>query len=110
MEDMRRKRLKQVIASAERTGRYWKQDMIRRHKNICVYGLGRFFADVFADRNFKELFHVNYLSDADPKKWGQKYEGIECMNPAGLKDIEDLAVIIMLGNTLEAEQKFIEGG
>ena len=84
--------------------------MIRRHKNVCVYGLGKFFADVFADRNFKEIFHVNYLSDADPGKWGKKYEGIECIEPAKLKDIEDLAVIIMLGNTLDVEQKFIKGG
>lgn len=110
MEDMLRNRLVQITASARETGRYWKQDMIRRHKNVCVYGLGKFFADVFADRNFKEIFHVNYLSDADPGKWGKKYEGIECIEPAKLKDIEDLAVIIMLGNTLDVEQKFIKGG
>ncbi len=110
MEDLQRNRLTQVIASAKKTGRYWKQDMIRRHKNVCVYGLGKFFADVFEDRNFKETFHVNCLADADSGKWGKKYCGIECIAPSELKDIEDLAVIIMLGNTLDVEQKFIRGG
>lgn len=109
MEDLRN-RLTQIIESAKKTGRYWKQDMIRRHKNVCVYGLGKFFADVFEDRNFKEKFHVNYLADADSGKWGNKYYGIECIAPSRLKDIEDLAVIIMLGNTLDVEQKFIGGG
>ena len=86
--------------------------MIKSHKNVCVYGLGKFFDDVFEERNFKSLFGVNYLSDSNPEKLRggvTDYKDIEFISPDKLKDIEDLIVIILIGgDTTEIQNKFLE--
>lgn len=100
-------RLEAIIQSAKISKRYCKQAMIRSHQNICVYGLGKFFQDVFEDRGFKEKLGVNYLSDADECKWRKKFCGIECVPPDTLKSIEDLVVIILIGGDITTlEQQF----
>lgn len=101
-------RLEEIVEHAKISGSYCKQTMIDKYKNVCVYGLGKLFNDTFEDRNLKQLFHVNYLSDIDKNKWGKTFYGIECINPEELKDIEDLIVILLIGYAEDVRKQFEE--
>lgn len=106
-----RDKLCKVIEMAKLSGRYCKQTMIQAHKNVCVYGLGKLFEDTFEDRDMAKRFHVNYLSDSDAQKLrGGGYKGIAYISPDKLKEIDDLIVILMVRNTTELEQQFLNWG
>ncbi len=112
-ESLLRENLIHIIERAKKTSGYCKQAMIRSHKNVCVYGLGKFFEDVFEERNFKNRFGVNYLSDRDENKWGKTIYGIETVPPETLRSIPDLVVIILIGmgeGTVELEEQFLRWG
>lgn len=102
-----RERLNAIIQSAKSSKRYCKQTWVRSFNNVCIYGLGKFFRDVFEDRELKKKLGVNYLSDADQSKWHQMFYGIECVPPEHLKGVKDLVVIVLIGgDTKEVEKKF----
>lgn len=109
-KEIKKQRLKSVIASAMETKRYCLQSMINMHKNVVCYGLGGVFNDIFLERNLKEKCHVNYLSDADNNKWGMKYYEIICIEPEQIKKLDDVIVIICINNSDEAEQMFSSWG
>lgn len=107
MEKDMRERLNAIIQSAKSSKRYCKQTWVRSFNNVCIYGLGKFFRDVFEDRELKKKLGVNYLSDADQSKWHQMFYGIECVPPEHLKGVKDLVVIVLIGgDTKEVEKKF----
>lgn len=65
------------------------------HKNICIFGTGNMFRGC-ANPEFVERFE--YVSDNNPKTWGKYYQGKLCVSPTKLKEIDDVAVLIMIGN------------
>lgn len=110
-ESLLREKLIHIIERAKETSGYCKQAMIHSHKNVCVYGLGKFFEDVFEERDFKNRFGVNYLSDRDENKWGKTICQIETVPPESLKSVPDLVVIILLGgDTIVPEEQFLRWG
>ena len=98
-------RMEKIVSYAIENDTFNKARMVENAKNVCVFGLGTFFKEAFASKKVKENYHVNWLSDNDPAKWGKKVQGLPIVSPEKLKDIEDLVVIIMVGNPSPIEKQ-----
>ena len=77
---------------------YDRQTKVRRRfneaKNICIFGIGEFFYDCSEHPGFD----FQYVSDNDKSKWGKFFKGKLCVPPEELVKIEDVVVLIMVGN------------
>jgi len=102
--------LKQSIDYAITHSSFNKALLVTQAENVCVFGLGKFFQDVFVSKNMKEKYKVNLLSDNDPEKWGKVFYGIECVPPERLKEYKNLVVIITIGNPVLVENQLNEMG
>ncbi|NLK73097.1 MAG: FkbM family methyltransferase [Clostridiales bacterium] len=79
----------------------WRDTL--KKKNVCAFGLGKFFDDTH-ERLFK-MCDVKYLCDNDHYKVHhfseiEKFQkmGIKCIYPHQLKEINDIFVIAVVGN------------
>lgn len=64
------------------------------HKNICIFGTGEFFEDC------ADMEHVNrfeYVGDNNPERWGKLFKGRRCLSPTEIAEMDDIAVLIMIG-------------
>ncbi len=66
---------------------------IRTAKNVCIYGAGGFFEGY---HGYLERF--DYVCDSNKNKWGTLIFGKKCISIDEMLKLEDLVVIIMLGN------------
>lgn len=82
-----------------------KANVVRRAKNVGVFGLGKFFHDSFVDNLLNLNIKVDVLADNNPAKWGKEYFGLKVVPPCELKEYEDLIVIIMLGDPIPVEEQ-----
>lgn len=98
-------RMETIVRYAIENDTFKKARMVENAKNVCVFGLGTFFKEAFESKKVKENYHVNLLSDNDPTKWGQEEQGLPIVSPEKLKDMEDLVVIIMVGNPSPIEKQ-----
>ncbi|MHC1749828.1 MAG: FkbM family methyltransferase [Cellulosilyticaceae bacterium] len=98
-------RLKQALKKASIDGGFNKVNVVNDKKNICVFGLGKYFEDAFVRDDMKKRYHVNFLCDNDCNKWGKEYYGIKVISPTELKNIPNLLVIIMIGNANPIEKQ-----
>lgn len=77
-------------------------NIVDSSENVVVFGLGRYFEEAFERQNVKERFHVRWLCDNNPEKWGKTFHGLLCLSPAELKDMtqqgKNPVVLIMLGD------------
>lgn len=64
------------------------------HKNICIFGTGEFFEDC-ADLEHVQRFE--YVGDNNPDRWGKLFKGRKCLSPNEIAEMEDIAVLIMIG-------------
>jgi len=70
-----------------------KKDL-QAHKNVCVFGTGEFFRDC-ADEEHHLTFQ--YVGDNNPSNWGKYFKGKKCLSPQEIAKIEDVVVIIIIG-------------
>lgn len=56
---------------------FTKTDIVKHAKNVCVYGLGKYFEDAFVRQNIQQRFGVNYLCDGNPERL--EYLRQECL-------------------------------
>ena len=93
-----------------------KERILEKRKNICIYGLGKYFEDAFIRQHIKERFHVTHLCDSDKEQREKiikdsRYGDLQVVSPENLIDLDDLAIIFMLGdprgamNTVKAALK-----
>lgn len=61
-------------------------------RNVCIFGLGQFFEDCA-----NHIDRYDCVSDNDPGKWGKQFNGRLCVPPSELTGLEDLVVVIMIG-------------
>ncbi|WP_026888270.1 FkbM family methyltransferase [Clostridium beijerinckii] len=89
---------------------YDRQIKVRKRfseaKNICIFGTGEFFDDCSEHPGFT----FKYVSDNDESKWGMTFKGKLCVPPKELAKIEDLVVLIMVGNYLPISKQLTEIG
>lgn len=96
--------LKNAIDYAVKSGGFSKMNLAESSDIVCAYGLGRFFNEAFLQWEFKEKMHVNILCDSDKAKWGQKFEGLQCISPEELfllNNQKKVLVIPFIGNPSE---------
>ncbi|MBN7573062.1 hypothetical protein C1H57_00405 [Clostridium sp. 2-1] len=108
--------LKNAIEYAAITGSFDKRNIIDSSENVCVFGLGRYFEEAFEQQNVKERFHVNLLCDNNKEKLeevsnrGGYFKGIECVSLNELSHMNNVAIILMLGDPRSAETQLRELG
>ena len=90
--------LSKSVSFACEKGSYSPIKICASAKNVCVFGLGRFFQEAFETWNFKEKFQVNLLSDNNSSKWGQTINNLPCVSPMELSKFDDLIVIPLVGD------------
>ena len=102
------KQIEEAFDYAASTGSFNKLNIIDNAKHVCVFGLGRYFQSV------QKRFKVTYLCDNNPMKLAEisanlKFgTGLKCISPAELANLEDVIVIIMLGDPRSAEKQLDE--
>lgn len=64
------------------------------HKNVCIFGTGEFFEDCATQEH---LTRFEYVSDNNPACWGKEFKGRKCLSPQELSEMDDVGVLIMIG-------------
>ncbi len=77
-----RDELIQSINYAIKTGSFNKKRWVNSFKNVCVFGLGKYFDETFVQQNVQKRYNVNLLCDNNPKKLKTTY-GISCIPKVG---------------------------
>lgn len=83
------------------------------HKNICVYGLGRYFVDLQNKNFFKNFFGkdsiINYVCDMDVNKHGKMFEtnikSALCISYDELVKLDDVVVLVTVGDSRQIQEK-----
>lgn len=86
---------------------FTKMGLLKQAENVCVYGLGRYFEEVFFLQNVQERFHVKYLSDRNESRLEElsgdsRTESLQLIHPEKLAQLKNVAVILMLGDPRSA--------
>lgn len=108
-----KKRLNQAIDSAiENDYEIFEKTLMRNedvysHKNVVIFGTGQFFADC---GDLEHVGHFEYVCDNDVSRWGKTFKGKKCLSPEELKTLEDVAVIIMVGEWRPIYRQLTEMG
>ena len=99
--------LKQAFLYAKENKSFSKTSIVQNADNVCVFGLGKYFEDAFIRQDIQRRFKVNYLCDNNPEKLTlfekeHRFENMRYILPAELADVENVVVIIMLGDPRSA--------
>jgi hypothetical protein len=105
-----RVKLEKAIKFAGEAGTFSLVNAIKRSKNICVFGLGKFFNEAFEQQKVRENLGVTVLCDNDSNKWGKIFNGLKCISPFELTQLHDPSVIIMVGNPEPVQKQLLQLG
>lgn len=83
------------------------QEALYSHKNVCVFGTGEFFEDCATPEHMRRF---EYVGDNDPKRWGKFFKGRKCLSPEEIAGMEDIAVLIMVGEWRPIYKQLTEMG
>ncbi len=64
------------------------------HRDVCIFGTGEFFEDC-ADQ--EHVLRFEYVGDNNPERWGKFFKGRKCLSPQEIAGMDDIAVLIMVG-------------
>lgn len=67
---------------------------------ICLYGTGNFF-----ENYSMHIKRYDCVCDKNPNKWGKDFNGRKCLSVSEIKEIEDVIVIIMIGDYQEVQRE-----
>lgn len=99
--------LQKAFQYAVRRKSFTKISLLKQADNVCVYGLGRYFEEAFFRQNVRERFGINCLCDKNEKRLEElasdsRVEGLRLVRPEELKDLPNVAVVLMLGDPRSA--------
>lgn len=102
--------LENAIKYAVKTGSFSKRNIVNKAENVCVFGLGTYFAEAFLQQNVRERFHVNMICDNNYNKVEEiskdnNYKGLKGVTVEELKTLDNVVVILMLGDAREVEKQ-----
>lgn len=83
------------------------QKALYSHKNVCVFGTGEFFNDCATPEH---LYRFEYVGDNDPEQWGNFIKGRKCLSPKEIAEMDDVAVLIMIGEWRPVYRQLSEMG
>lgn len=96
--DLCMRRVEDAISYAETEGNItaynWNEALAE--KTVVAFGTGKFFEDTH-ERLFK-MVDVQYLCDNNSEKWGKELYGRRCISPEQLKELDNIFVIIVMGD------------
>lgn len=76
-------------------------------KHIVAFGTGGYFRRNL--KKIKEFTHLDFVCDNSPNKWGQDYgNGIVCVPPEKIKELDDVFVLITVDNPAIATSIIIQ--
>ena len=86
-----------------RPGRFSLVEYCQSFENVCLYGTGQFFKDVFVYHDFKKRFHVKYISDSREERIDElkdavsnsAFSGVNFIYPSDISSISNVLVITM---------------
>lgn len=79
-------------------------------KNICVFGLGKWFWNNFFHQKWNDVLDVACYCDNNTELWGKEIDGIRCISPKELYGLEELTVVMHIkDDTLVRQQLLSEG-
>lgn len=92
------------VKYAEQTGSFNIINLVNKSKNVCVFGLGRYFREAFIQQNVKEKYSVNLLCDNNKEKVDEVikeygFKDIQGISVLDLAKIPDVVVIVMVGDS-----------
>lgn len=64
------------------------------HKNVCFFGTGEFFEGCATP---EYMGRFEYVGDNNPERWGKLFKGRKCLSPDEITKMDDIAVLIMIG-------------
>ena len=70
------------------------QNALYSHKNVCIFGTGEFFEDCATPEHMRRF---EYVGDNNPERWGRTFKGRKCLSPKEIAEMDDIAVLIMVG-------------
>lgn len=79
-------------------------------KNVCVFGLGKMFWNNFFNHKWNETLGITCFCDNNSELWGREIEGIKCIPPSYLKDLEKLLVITHIAEDSGVRRQLNEMG
>lgn len=90
--------MKEAITYAKEEGNVtaYNWNEVLKEKVVVSFGLGKFFKDT-RERLFR-MVDVKYVCDNDSTKWGEDFYGKKCISPLELSKIDNVFVIIVLGD------------
>lgn len=103
------RQLKESIDFALQMGSFNHCNIIENTKNVCVFGLGKYFEEAFVQQKVAERFKVTILCDNNKNKLdelsmrGGGWKQFQYLTPEELP--KDTVVIIMLGNPGQVEEQ-----
>lgn len=100
VEDLPAMRIRQIVREIQKNPDKAKEYPkvfadLAAAKTVCVYGLGKLFADHFFQEHWNEGLGVSVLSDRNPALHGTKFGRLECVSLQGIRTEGDNAVIIL---------------
>lgn len=84
--------------------------LFSKSKNVCVFGLGKLFWNNFFHHKWNEVLGQTCYSDNSSELWGKEIEGIKCIPPYELKNMEELLVITHISDDKLVRQQLKEMG
>lgn len=64
------------------------------HKNVCIWGTGDFFEGCATT---EYILRFEYVGDNNPEQWEKTFNGRKCLSPEKIAEMDDIAVLIMVG-------------
>lgn len=119
MENYREKLIKILGDADRRAAGYSLVKYIQQFENVCLYGTGKFFNDVFESHELKKILHVNYITDSNDekvndfihnKKKAGKYEGISFIHADELCKISNVVIVTMFQDDWDVRRKYSNYG
>lgn len=65
---------------------------------VCIFGAGDYGARLYEELRNK-LIHVDYFSDNNEAKWGNKFDGVVCLSPIELQEYKDRTLVVVAMRT-----------
>lgn len=106
-------KLHAAFESACENGAFDKRNLVERAAAVCVYGLGKYFADAFTRQSVQQRFQVTHLSDNDPIRRAaaaDAHPDLCCISPEELAALPGALAILMLGDPRSAERQLTARG
>lgn len=108
--DKYEKQLNEAIRYALQMDSFNKTNIVERAENVCVFGLGTYFREAFLQQDVRTKYHVNLICDNNDQKVEEvlkdkKFEGLKSITVEELRKLNNLVVIIMLGDPREVEKQ-----